>query len=154
MRRYSLAVRRLVLALTCTVLASLAVVASAQAVVVNDGGTEAGVALVPNVRQVGSTTTGCLRCGDLAPSRRRDVPDRQPRPSLTFRRGTWPLSGDPYSAQPICWQGGPVMHANETFTLDVGGAVAQQLLVDDLELCPAVPPRRGRRQRTLGQPVL
>ena len=47
MRRYSLAVRRLVLALSCTALASLAVVASAQAIVVNDGGTEAGVALVP-----------------------------------------------------------------------------------------------------------
>ena len=53
MRRYSLAVRRLVLALTCTVLASLAVAAGAQAVVVNDGGTEAGVALVPSARQCG-----------------------------------------------------------------------------------------------------
>ena len=47
MRRYSLIARRLLLALSCTVVGSLAVVASAQAVVVNDIGTEAGVALVP-----------------------------------------------------------------------------------------------------------
>ena len=50
MRRYSLTVRRLVLALSCTALASLSVVASAQAIVVNDGGTEAGVAIVPAAR--------------------------------------------------------------------------------------------------------
>ena len=123
MRRYSLAVRRLVLALTCTVLASLAVVASAQAIVVNDDGTEAGVALVPNARQVGSTTTGYLNgagisrvtssgtCQDPAASTEPDI----------LSAGSWPLSVAPYSAQPICWQGGPVMHANETFTLEWEG---------------------------------
>lgn len=51
MRRYSLAARRLVLALTCTALGSLAVAASAQAVVVQNGqGAKYGVALVPGTR--------------------------------------------------------------------------------------------------------
>jgi hypothetical protein len=123
MRRYSLAVRRLVLALTCTALASLAVVASAQAVVVTDGGTEAGVALVPNARQTGSSTAGYLSsagislvtssgsCQDPAASTESDI----------LTAGSWPLSVAPFSAQPICWQGGPVMHANETFTLEWEG---------------------------------
>ena len=61
MRRYSLAVRRLVLALTCTALASLAVVASAQAIVVNDGGTDYGVALVPGTAPVGGILPGAGR---------------------------------------------------------------------------------------------
>lgn len=56
MRRYSLAVRRLVLALTCTALASLAVAAGAQATVVHDGsGDTFGVALVPGSTGFGGT---------------------------------------------------------------------------------------------------
>ena len=47
MRRYSLTARRMLLALSCTVVASLVVAASAQAVVVTDSGTEAGVSIVP-----------------------------------------------------------------------------------------------------------
>ncbi len=47
MRRYSLIARRMMMALSCTFVASMAIVASAQAVVVTRiGGTEAGVALV------------------------------------------------------------------------------------------------------------
>jgi hypothetical protein len=121
MRRYSLAVRRLVLALTCTALASLAVVASAQAVVVNDNGTEAGVSLVPSAREAGTATSTYLGnagipivtssgpCQDPAASTEPDI----------LGAGSWPLN--PLLAQPLCWHGGPVMHANETIALEWEG---------------------------------
>ena len=60
MRRYSLTARRMLLALFCTLVASLAVVASAQAVVVTDSGTEAGVSIVPDAR-------GAMRCPPASP---------------------------------------------------------------------------------------
>ncbi len=121
MRRYSLAVRRLVLALTCTALAALAVVASAQAVVVNDNGTEAGVSLVPSAREAGTATSTYLSnagipivtasgpCQDPAASSEPDI----------LSAGSWPLN--PLLAQPLCWHGGPVMHTNETIALEWEG---------------------------------
>ena len=101
MRRYSLAVRRLVLALSCTVIASLSVVASAQAILVNDAGTEAGVSLMPAVR--GSV-----------PASVNPVPSAGPctDPSLTSDLGApfIPRGG-------LCYRGGDVMNKNETFAL-------------------------------------
>ncbi len=121
MRRYSLIGRRVILALSCTLVASLSVVASASAVVVNDGGTEAGVALTPSARELGSATSSYLSsagipivtssgpCQDPAASTERDI----------LSAGSWPLS--PPLAQPICWHGGPVMHQNETIALEWEG---------------------------------
>jgi PKD domain len=98
MRRYSLAVRRLVLALTCTVLASLAVVASAQAVVVNDGGTY-GISLVPNTNLPGSLQDNWNgTCTDPSLS-----------PDLT-----WQTTG---LVSPLCYHGGSVLQGNETYVL-------------------------------------
>ena len=102
MRRYSLAVRRLVLALSCTVLASLAVVASAQAVVVSDGNTEAGVSIVPNSRDAslpGSfpAVTAGGSCND---------------PWLASD-----LGGPLLPNGALCYRGGAVIHKNETFAL-------------------------------------
>jgi hypothetical protein len=102
MRRYSLAVRRLVLALSCTVLASLAVVASAQAIVLTDQGTEAGVALVPAVRGA------ALPSGVTAATSGSSCTD----PWLSSDLGgpTMPNDG-------LCYRGGSVIHKNETFAL-------------------------------------
>ena len=123
MRRYSLIARRLVLALSCSLVGSLAVVASAQAVVVTVGGTEAGVSLVPSAREYPSTTKQYLQsagitidstsgpCSDPAANTERDI----------LQNGSWPISLSPFSPQPLCWQGGPVMHANETFGLEWEG---------------------------------
>src|ERR1700733_2878972 len=119
MRRYSLIARRLVLALSCSLVGSLAVVASAQAVVVTVGGTEAGVALVPPARQDTTTTqylnnagitidTSTGSCADPAASTEPDI--------LTV--GSWPLSAP---AQPLCWHNGPVLNANETYALEWEG---------------------------------
>ncbi len=100
MRRYSLAVRRLVLALTCTVLASLAVVASAQAIVVNDGGSNYGVDLVPGTGLSGgiSPVTSGGPCVD--PSLAPDL--------------TWQTTG---LVSPLCYHGGSVLPENETYVL-------------------------------------
>lgn len=88
----------------------------AKAVVVKEGGNEYGVALVPAAREEGSTTSGYLQaagvpivtstgsCADPAAGTEPDF----------LSAGSWPLSSP---AQPICWHNGPVMHANETFTL-------------------------------------
>ncbi len=123
MRRYSLIARRLVLALSCSLVGSLAVVASAQAVIVTVGGTEAGVSLVPSARQYPSTTANYLNnagitvdtstgsCNDPAASTEPDI----------LQNGTWPVSTSPFSPQPLCWHSGPVMHANESFLLEWEG---------------------------------
>jgi hypothetical protein len=123
MRRYSLIARRLVLALSCSLVGSLAVVASAQAVIVTVGGTEAGVSLVPTARAYPSTTADYLNnagitvdtstgsCDDPAASTEPDI----------LQNGTWPVSTSPFSPQPLCWHSGPVMHANETFLLEWEG---------------------------------
>lgn len=120
MRRYPFNLNRLIVAIAATVIASLVVVAGAQAVMVNDNGTVAGVALVPTAREGTDTTTGYLSsagisavtssgaCTDPAASTETDI----------LTAGSWPLTAP---AQPICWHGGPVMHANETIALEWEG---------------------------------
>ena len=112
MRRCSLTT----LAIAVTFVISLVVAAGAQAVVVKVNGNEYGVALVPGAREEGSTTADYLQaagvpivtstgsCLDPAAGTEPDF----------LTAGSWPLSSP---AQPICWHSGPVMHANETFTL-------------------------------------
>jgi hypothetical protein len=123
MRRNSLIAGRIrwaALSAALISVASLFVATAAQAVVVNDNGTVAGVALVPSARQFGSTTTSYLNaagipivtssgsCADPAASTEPDI----------LSAGSWPLSAP---AQPICWHGGQVMHSNEAFTLEWEG---------------------------------
>ena len=112
MRRCSLTT----LAIAVTFVISLVVAAGAQAVVVKVNGNEYGVSLVPGARQPGSTTAGYLgsagipivtstgSCADPAAGAEPDI----------LGAGSWPLSAP---VQPICWHHGPVMNANETFTL-------------------------------------
>lgn len=113
MRRYLL--------MALPVVASLFVATSgAQAVVVNENGTLAGVALVPNAREGASTTSSYLTaagipivtssgsCSDPAAATEPDI----------LTAGSWPLSAP---AQPICWHGGPVMNENETIALEWEG---------------------------------
>ncbi|MBV8217884.1 MAG: PKD domain-containing protein, partial [Solirubrobacterales bacterium] len=102
MRRYSLAVRRLVLALSCTLVASLAVVASAQAVVVNDNGTQAGVSIVPDSRGA-SLPSGVTAVTAGAPCLD---------PWLSAD-----LGGPTLPSEALCYRGGAVIHKNETFAL-------------------------------------
>src|SRR5947209_15531815 len=91
MRRYSL------IALMFVV--SLLTASSAQAVVVNDGGTSAGVALVPGSSLPAgvSATTASGPCSD---------------PWLAGD-----LGGPTMGAGGLCYHGGPVVHKNETFAL-------------------------------------
>jgi PKD domain len=102
MRRYSLIARRLVLALSCSLVGSLAVVASAQAIVVNDQGTEAGVALVPNARG------GALPSGVSPVTSSASCTD----PWLSSDFGGPALPSDS-----LCYRAGAVMQKNETFAL-------------------------------------
>jgi hypothetical protein len=102
MRRYSLAVRRLVLALSCTVIASLSVVASAQAIVVNDAGTEAGVAMVPAAR-VNPLPNGVTAVTSAGPC-------TDPWLSTDLGAPFIPRGG-------LCYRSGPVIHKNETFAV-------------------------------------
>jgi PKD domain len=104
MRRYSLtSTRRLALAIASTLVASLGVATTAaQAVVVNDNGTTAGVSIVPDARNVSlpggvSAVTAGGSCTD---------------PWLSSDLGGPAL---PNSA--LCYRGGAVMHKNETFAL-------------------------------------
>jgi hypothetical protein len=120
MRRNSMILGRIrwaALSVFVTVIALLSVAAGgAQAVVVNDNGDVAGVALSPNGRLPANAVAANLNaagasvltssgsCNDPAASTEQDI----------LTAGSWPLSA-PIS--PICWHGGPVMHANETYTL-------------------------------------
>jgi hypothetical protein len=100
MRRYSLTARRMVLTITATFVASLAVtVAGAQAVVVTDNGTKAGVALAPGavLPHTVSPATGPNPCTD---------------PWLSAD-----LGGPTLPSSALCWGRGAVMHKNETFAL-------------------------------------
>jgi PKD domain len=103
MRRYSLTARRLIVVIAATLIASLAVAASGQAVVVNDNGTQAGVALVPSARASGSLPSGVAAvtsssaCTD---------------PWLPADLGGPALPNDAF-----CYRGGAVIHKNETFAL-------------------------------------
>jgi PKD repeat protein len=100
MRRYSLTARRLILAVASTLIASLAVAASAQAVVVNDGGNEYGIALEPGTNLPGSvpavTTNGPCSDPSLAPDLK------------------WLTTG---LVSPLCYHGGSVLHRSETYVL-------------------------------------
>jgi PKD domain len=108
MRRFSYNARRTVLALVAAVVASLGVVASgAQAVVLNDQGdgapgVTAGVALAPGARAWRPTdvtaVSGPSPCTD---------------PWLSTDLG----GGHALPGNPLCYDGGAVMHKNETFAL-------------------------------------
>jgi PKD domain len=102
MRRYSLSPIRLLLAIAATLVASLAVAtAGAHAIVVDDGGTQAGVALTPSTRGLALPTgvnavpgSGCTD------------------PWLSFD-----LGGPSMPDAGLCYRGGSVIHKNETFAL-------------------------------------
>ena len=112
MRRY------LLMALPFVV--SLAAATSARAAVVSLNSKDYGVALVPNAREGNSTTPTYLMnagipivtstgpCADPAAGTEPDI----------LSAGSWPLNAP---IAPICWHGGAVMHANETFTLEWEG---------------------------------
>ncbi|MBV9606985.1 MAG: PKD domain-containing protein, partial [Solirubrobacterales bacterium] len=103
MRRYSLPTRNLILALAATLIASLGVVTTAaQAVVITDGPTEAGVSMLPSARGI------ALPSGVNAVNSGNPCTD----PWLSSDLGG-PLMG----AGGLCWRGGPVMHKNESFAL-------------------------------------
>lgn len=100
MRRYSLTARRVILALTCSLVASLAVAASSSAAVINDGGSTYGVALVPGTGLPAgiSPVTSSDPCAD--PSLAPDL--------------TWQNTG---LVSPLCYHGGSVLPENETYVL-------------------------------------
>lgn len=102
MRRYSFNARQVILALFCTLVASLAVVASAQAVVINDSGTEAGVSIVPDAR------------GDALPA---GVSAATAGGSCTDPWLAPDLGGPALPNDALCYRGGTVMHKNEAFAL-------------------------------------
>jgi hypothetical protein len=103
MRRYSLTTRRLLLAFATTLVASLGVATTAaQAIVVTDGGTEAGVALLPSARGI------ALPTGVAAVSSGAACSD----PWLSSD-----LGGPAFPSDGLCYRGGSVMHKNETFAL-------------------------------------
>jgi hypothetical protein len=93
--------RRLMIALTCLGLGLLAAAGSAQAVVIDLGSAgRYGVAMVPgtksNLGSAGiSTVTASAPCNDAAPA----------------------LADFPLGDTGLCFQGGGVLHANETFTV-------------------------------------
>ena len=99
MRRYLAHRSPDVLALSCTFVASLAVVAGAQAVVANDAGTDYGVALVPNTSLPGSLQDNWNGACD----------DPSLAPELT-----WQTTG---LVSPLCYHGGSVLQGNETYVL-------------------------------------
>jgi PKD domain len=102
MRRYSFNARRTLLALGATLVATLGVATTAaQAVVVTDNGTTAGVALTPSSRN-STLPTGVT----AAP------------PAATNPCDPW-LAPDlgPLPSEALCYGGGGVIHKNETFAL-------------------------------------
>jgi YD repeat-containing protein len=104
MRRYSLTARRVILAIASTLIVSLGVVASAQAVVVNDGGTDYGAALVPD-----GSTPGTLPGSFQVPNASGTCADPSLSPDLT-----WATTG---LVSPLCYHGGSVLSSNETYVL-------------------------------------
>lgn len=103
MRRYSLRANRLFLAIATTLVASLGVATTAaQAVVVTDNSTTAGVSIVPGSRTDSlpgafSPVTSGASCTD---------------PWLASD-----LGGPALPNKALCYRGGQVMHKNETFAL-------------------------------------
>ncbi len=127
MRRFSLNTRRTLLALGATLVASLGVAASgAQAVVVTDTntGTVAGVDLIPSLRVLGDSVATDLSTAGVtvdAPGGSCSDPAASTEPDI-LTTGLWPTPSQTAGlAEPICWQGGPVMHANETFAVEWEG---------------------------------
>lgn len=100
MRRCTLTARRLILLIASLLIASLAVAASAGAVVINDNGTDYGVALVP-----GTTAPGGLQLPNSSAS----CDDPSLAPDLT-----WLTTG---LVSPLCYHGGAVLQGNETYVL-------------------------------------
>lgn len=116
MRRYSFSVHRMIIAIAAIFAASLAVATTvAQADVVHDGTTEAGVALVPNAR---TSPTQTLPAGVTADTSTAACSD----PWLSTDLGG-PLlpPGGPFSppnSDSLCYRGpGGVIHKNETYAL-------------------------------------
>jgi PKD domain len=99
MRRYSFTPRRLLLALAATLIASLAVATAAQAVVINDGGIQYGIAPVPG--------TGVPAGYQIAPSGSCNDP-------LLSPDLHWLTTG---LVSPLCDHGGSVLPSNETYVL-------------------------------------
>ena len=108
MRRYSLTARRVILVVASALIASLAVVASAPAIVLNDSGTHAGVALVPSSRGGGVLSNLSLPAGVSADTTTGSCTD----PWLSGD-----LGGPNLPTDALCYRGGSVMHKNETFAL-------------------------------------
>ena len=105
-RQYSLTARRLILVVAATLVASLALAtAGAQAVVVNDGGTYYGVALVPS----GVASPGVLPNTLQVPNPSGPCNDPSLAPDLT-----WQTTG---LVSPLCYHGGAVLTGNETYVL-------------------------------------
>src|SRR5579859_2811861 len=103
MGRFPFAVRRTILAIVATSVASLMVsVSGAQAIVVSDNGVEAGVSLMPASRDVALPTPV------TAVSSSNPCTD----PWLTSD-----LGGPSMPSTGLCYRGGSVMHKNETFAL-------------------------------------
>lgn len=109
MRRYSFSVHRMIVAIAAIFAASLAIATTvAQAEVVNDtnaGGTQAGVALVPNAR---TSPTMTLPSGVSADTSAVGCTD----PWLSSD-----LGGPVLPSNSLCYRNGPVMQKNETFAL-------------------------------------
>ncbi len=89
--------RRSLTMLLTALIATLCAAGAAQAVVVNDQGTMAGVALVPGASVPKGVTDGATAVSSCDPFLSSDL-------SLLPSLG-------------LCYHGGPVMHANETFAL-------------------------------------
>jgi hypothetical protein len=104
MRRPSLTVRRVILVLASALIASLGIAASATAVVVNDGGTLYGAALLPN-----GSVPGTLPGSFQVPNSSGSCADPSLSPELT-----WETTG---LVSPLCYHGGAVLPSNETYVL-------------------------------------
>jgi hypothetical protein len=106
MRRYSISVHRLLIAIAACFVACLAVVTTAaNAAVVQDGTTEAGVSLVPNARTSPALTLPSGITTDQSGAACMD-------PWLSSD-----LKGPLLPPNSLCYRGGAVMHKNETFAL-------------------------------------
>ncbi|MBV9802801.1 MAG: PKD domain-containing protein [Solirubrobacterales bacterium] len=91
--------------IAATFVASLTATAAAQAVVVNDGGIDYGVALVPS----GPASPGVLPSGLQVPNPSGSCYDPSLAPDLT-----WQTHG---VVSPLCYHGGAVLPGNETYVL-------------------------------------
>ena len=98
-RRYSLTARRLILVIAAALVAALGVAGSATAVVVQDNGANYGIAPVP-----GSSVPATYQIPSSS-----SCPDPLLSPDLH-----WATTG---LVSPLCYHGGPVLPANETYAL-------------------------------------